>query len=73
MHLWLSSMHTALGRLTRCWVQAALCSLYNIGHYPTLRFGRPADFEVGRGKLEEYSGVREEKEIVEWVGKLQST
>ena len=57
----------------RCWVQAALCSLYNIGHYPTLKFGRPADFEVGRGKLEEYSGVREEKEIVEWVGKLQST
>ena len=54
-------------------MQAALCSLYNIGHYPTLRFGRPADFEVGRGKLEEYSGVREEKEIVEWVGKLQST
>ena len=25
------------------------------------------------GKLEEYSGARTEKEIIEWVGKLQST
>ena len=54
--------------------QGALCTLYNIGHYPTLKFGRPADFEVSKGgKLEDYSGVRAEKEIIEWVGKLQST
>ncbi len=55
-------------------MQGALCTLYNIGHYPTLKFGRPADFEVSKGgKLEDYSGVRAEKEIIEWVGKLQST
>jgi hypothetical protein len=54
--------------------QGALCSLYNVGHYPTLKFGRPADYEVDKGgKLEDYSGVRNEKEIIEWVGKLQST
>ena len=58
----------------QCALQAALCTLYNIGHYPTLKFGRPADFEVSKGgKLEDYSGVRAEKEIIEWVGKLQST
>ena len=55
-------------------LQGALCTLYNIGHYPTLKFGRPADFEASRGgKLEDYSGVRAEKEIIEWVGSLQST
>lgn len=54
--------------------QGALCALYNIGHYPTLKFGRPADFEVGKkGNLEDYSGARAEKEIIEWIGKLQST
>jgi len=55
-------------------MQGSLCSLYNIGHYPTLKFGRPADFKVSEGgKLEDYSGVRAEKEIIEWVGKMQST
>lgn len=58
----------------QCALQGVLCTLYNIGHYPTLKFGRPADFEVSKGgKLEDYSGVRAEKEVIEWVGKLQST
>jgi hypothetical protein len=45
-----------------------------VGHYPTLKFGRPSDFKTSKeGKVEEYSGVRAEKDIIEWVGKLQST
>ncbi len=54
--------------------QGAVCSRFGIGHYPTLKVGRPADFEAGKEKaLEEYSGVKGEKEIIEWVGKQMST
>ncbi|CAL8464340.1 g3875 [Coccomyxa elongata] len=57
-----------------CATEAALCSRFSVGHYPTLRFGKPTDFVVGKeGQLEEYNGVRAEKEIIEWVGKLLST
>ncbi len=67
-------VHASVDQVSRLAMQGALCSLYNIGHYPTLKFGRPADFKVSEGgKLEDYSGVRAEKEIIEWVGKMQST
>ena len=55
-------------------MQGVLCSRFGIGHYPTLKFGRPADFEAGKEKaLEEYSGVKGEREIIEWVGKQMSS
>ena len=61
-------------RNTHACAQGALCSRFGIGHYPTLRFGRPADFEAGKEKaLEEYSGVKGEREIIEWVGKQMSS
>lgn len=53
--------------------QGALCSRFSVGHYPSLRFGKPANFGIGKeAQLEEYNGVRAEKEIIEWIGKLQS-
>ena len=68
--LWLSSCSVLPVYVS----QAALCSRFSVGHYPTLRFGKPTDFVVGKeGKLEDYNGVRAEKEIIEWVGKLLST
>lgn len=55
-------------------MQAALCSRFSVGHYPTMKFGKPAAFGVGKeGQLEEYNGVKGEKEVIEWIGKLQST
>ncbi|EIE18688.1 hypothetical protein COCSUDRAFT_49169 [Coccomyxa subellipsoidea C-169] len=57
-----------------CATEAALCSRFSVGHYPTMKFGKPAAFGVGKeGQLEEYNGVKGEKEIIEWIGKLQST
>lgn len=55
-------------------LQASLCSRFSVGHYPTMKFGKPAAFGVGKeGQLEEYNGVKAEKDVIEWVGKLQST
>lgn len=71
------SCHAAKGWLRITWMhvsQAPLCSRFSVGHYPTLKFGKPTDFVVGKEKqLEEYVGVNNEKEIIEWVGKLLST
>ena len=54
--------------------QNALCSRFSIGHFPTLFFGRPGDFDEGKSAaLQEFSGAKTEKAIIEWVGKQQST
>ena len=55
-------------------MQGALCARFSIGHYPTLFFGRPGDFEEGKSAaLQDYPGAKREKDIIEWVGKQQST
>lgn len=50
-----------------CVAQASLCKRYHVQGFPTLRFGRPADF-LGYGQGEEVTGApREEAALLSWI------
>ena len=53
--------------------QSALCNRFGVGHYPTLKFGRAGDFGGGDALLEELSGGRSAKDVIQWAGKQLAT
>lgn len=50
-------------------VQHPLCSNFKIARYPTLKYGLPAAFKQNSDlNLEEFTGQRKPRDIIEWVG-----
>ncbi|KAK9839872.1 hypothetical protein WJX81_007676 [Elliptochloris bilobata] len=56
-----------------CATQSVLCNRFNVGHYPTLKFGHAGDFGAAKDKLEELSGARTANDVIQWAGKQLAT
>ena len=50
-------------------MQHEVCNDFNVGHYPTLKYGLPDTFKDGSGqKPVEYTNEKSAARIVEWIG-----
>ncbi|KAK9807842.1 hypothetical protein WJX72_011018 [[Myrmecia] bisecta] len=52
-----------------CASESALCNRFHITHYPTVKGGRPSDFDLGAGEnLEVWNGERTAEGLLGWLG-----